>query len=228
MRYSSYIVHLPLVQHAQHIWKRLLDACFPRSFREERVRALSAASLSPILHMRIVNDVTIVSVLPYTNTVRDVVWALKYRQLPEAATLLATIIADAAIEHSADTHHFSEQPLCIVPVPLGAERLRTRGYNQAALLARGLRKHMPHATVRTDLLIRTRETKPQTTLRRDERLRNVAGAFDLTPGVHVKDMRILLIDDVSTTGATLAAAAQPLQRAGAAVDAYSAAYVPPR
>jgi ComF family protein len=105
----------------------------------------------------------------------------------------------------------------VIPVPLHANRQRERGYNQAELLARAFAR-LQGLPVRNDILKRARATEAQTRLARVERRRNVAGAFALTSptaaaAVHGK--RIVLVDDVTTTGSTIDAAAEPLRAAGA-------------
>lgn len=104
------------------------------------------------------------------------------------------------------------EPDALVPVPLGARRLRRRGYNQAALVAAALagRLHVPVATG----LERLRETPPQADRDEVERRRNVAGAFGWA-GAGLGGARLWLVDDVLTTGATTAAAAAALAQAGA-------------
>ncbi|MBW2732724.1 MAG: ComF family protein [Deltaproteobacteria bacterium] len=97
----------------------------------------------------------------------------------------------------------------VVPVPLHRQRLRRRGYNQAALLARALRLGPP---VATHLLLRKRSTPPQATLSASERRSALQGAFDTRRPL---GGRVLLVDDVTTTGATLATCAQALLHAGA-------------
>jgi ComF family protein len=106
----------------------------------------------------------------------------------------------------------------VIPVPLHASRRRERGYNQAELLARAFAS-MQGLPVRTDVLMRVRATEAQTHLSQAERRRNVAGAFALSDPMAAKMIagrRIMLVDDVTTTGSTLDAAAEPLRAAGAA------------
>ena len=101
----------------------------------------------------------------------------------------------------------------LVPVPLGAKRLRTRGYNQAGTLADALGR-LAGIPVRPDLLRRSRETPTQTALTPEERHANVGGAFAAAPTA--RGRRLVLVDDVFTTGATLVACAAALRQAGAA------------
>jgi ComF family protein len=100
----------------------------------------------------------------------------------------------------------------LIPIPLGARRMRARGYNQSACLAVSLGR-MVGAQVRLDLLQRVRETKTQTALTPEARHANVGGAFRAG---EVKGLHLVLVDDVFTTGATLAAAGVALAEAGAA------------
>jgi competence protein ComFC len=101
----------------------------------------------------------------------------------------------------------------VVPVPLGRKRKKERGYNQAALLAAALcgRMGFRHAP---DGLQRVRETRSQVGLSVDQRKENVRGAFKAKTAV-VSGKRVLLVDDVLTTGATLNACADALKQAGA-------------
>lgn len=115
----------------------------------------------------------------------------------------------------------------VAPVPLHWSRLLMRRYNQAALLANGLADLAGKRSV-PDLLIRRRRTPSQGKLSRAERLRNVTGAFAVRRShlSEVRGRRILLVDDVLTTGATVGACAAVLRRAGAAsVDVLSLARV---
>jgi ComF family protein len=102
----------------------------------------------------------------------------------------------------------------VVPVPLHRERERERGYNQAALISRPLSKKLglPHKAV---LLMRTRARPDKRILSLEERWESVRGAFATRPGSQVDNLRVLLVDDVLTTGATLDACARALLDAGA-------------
>ncbi|HEX9022003.1 MAG TPA: ComF family protein [Nitrospirota bacterium] len=103
----------------------------------------------------------------------------------------------------------------IIPVPLHAARLRSRGFNQALLLAYHLSGAL-HIPLSYNNLIRVRQTRPQVELTGAERVRNVAGAFALKQPGEMAGKRAVLVDDVFTTGATLNECAAVLKAAGAA------------
>lgn len=102
----------------------------------------------------------------------------------------------------------------VLPIPLSAQRLADRGYNQSWLLARQLSPGKADA----HLLLRTRDTPSQRTLPRAERLANLIGAFAVEPlrAAHLRGKNVVLIDDVMTSGASLHTAARVLRQAGAA------------
>lgn len=107
----------------------------------------------------------------------------------------------------------------LLPIPLSAERLQARGFNQAWELCTALARQAQTAA-RPDarLLLRVRHTRPQSQLKRQERLANVKGAFQVDPlrAAELRGRRVLLVDDVMTSGASLYTAAQALRDAGAA------------
>jgi len=102
----------------------------------------------------------------------------------------------------------------VVPVPLHPVRAKERGYNQADLLAKPLAKKLKLPR-QSALLVRTRPRPDKQVLSLDERWESVRGAFATRPGSQVDKQRVLLVDDVMTTGATLDACTRALRQAGA-------------
>ncbi len=100
----------------------------------------------------------------------------------------------------------------VIPVPLAPSRERQRGYNQSRLLAAEVARHL-NRPLDCDVLIRIRDTPPQTSLPRAQRLANVRGSFRALR--KLSGARLLLVDDVTTTGATIEAATRALRRRGA-------------
>ena len=102
----------------------------------------------------------------------------------------------------------------VIPVPLHARRLAERGYNQAALIARCVAEELC-LPLATRVLARVRSTPQQALLDRADRVRNVHRAFSVRRAAAIQGKRVLLVDDVATTGATLTACAVALREAGA-------------
>jgi len=138
------------------------------------------------------------------ETVRHVIYRFKYGGMRMLARPMAETIFRRFGMIDAD---------CIVCVPLHEKRAKERGYNQSALLATELSRLMGVAAY--DGILRTRETAKQFDLNPDERAANVAGAFALKEGFCVEGQRILMVDDVFTTGATSGECAKVLMEAGA-------------
>jgi len=138
---------------------------------------------------------------------RQAILQLKYRNLRALDAPLAQLLNDYLITNPVPGE-------VLVPVPLHRKRLRERGYNQSSLLARKLGT-LINLPVVDDCLIRQRSAPPQArTSSVEERQRNVADAFACC-NQRLRDKQVLLIDDVSTSGATLDACAAALKAAGA-------------
>ncbi len=146
------------------------------------------------------------SLFLFGGTVRHAIHQLKYRHLKAMADPLGQLLAEFL-------HSYPLPSEVLIPVPLHPKRLRERGYNQATLLAREVSK-LNGLPVDERLLLRQRDTITQArTASSMERRSNVRDAFICRQGLHGE--RILLIDDVCTTGATLDACAAALKAAGA-------------
>jgi ComF family protein len=146
----------------------------------------------------------------YEGALRELVHLLKYRRMRPLARPLGRRLAEAF-----DREWKREDYDAIVAVPLSPARLRDRGYNQAELLARELARHTAIPCLR-GVCRRVRATAPQTGLTRAQRLENLRGAFAAGPrAAELDGKRVLLIDDVFTTGATLTVCSQALRRSGA-------------
>ncbi len=151
----------------------------------------------------------------HTAPLRDWIHLLKYEGRRDLAPLMARYLA-AALDRR-DWAEVVARIDAVAPVPLHAERLRERGYNQAELLAHGLCRQR-NLLLRTDLLRREKLTRSQVGLNAAERKENVQRAFIASPAC--RGLRLLLIDDVYTTGATLRACADAALDAGA-VEVYA-------
>jgi ComF family protein len=140
---------------------------------------------------------------------RDLIRQFKFHNQPSWAGPLATLMLSTPwVEDTL------AQADCVLPMPLSRERLATRGYNQALLLARRLAPDKTQA----QLLLRTRDTAPQSGLPRHERLANLEHALAVDPlqATSLHHRRVVLVDDVMTSGASLQAAARALRQHGVA------------
>ncbi|MFH0801458.1 MAG: ComF family protein [bacterium] len=143
----------------------------------------------------------------YAGVLRKAILLLKYRGKKRLTEPLSQMMALTWEAKSLPRPDF------IVPVPLHPAKLRKRGYNQSELLAKCLGEKFEVA-VNSTSLIRCRDTAPQNRLKKEEREKNVRGAFDVLPDSLPRDTRALLVDDVMTTGATMREASLALLKSG--------------
>jgi ComF family protein len=204
----------PRLRLLERPWCEVTGVPFSHDLGEGIVSADAIANPPPFDRAR--------AAVAYTDVARRMVQSLKFRDRTELAPWMAGWMARAGSELVADCQ-------VIVPVPLHRRRFLLRGFNQAAELARALAAatsldHAPQA------LRRVRPTRQQVGLRQSQRESNVRGAFrvPVEAEMHIRGRRVLLVDDVLTTGATVAACARALKRSGArAVDVLAFARVLP-
>ena len=159
------------------------------------------------------------SAMAYDDASKNLIIAFKFFDRTENANLLAAMMKVAGKDI------FAAGVDMIVPVPLHYTRLIKRRYNQSSLLAEKLSR-MTDIPVENFALIRHRNTRPQVEFSGRNRVINVKNAFSVKRPELVRDKRIVLIDDVMTTGSTLKESALALKRAGAkSVDVLTAARV---
>jgi len=102
----------------------------------------------------------------------------------------------------------------LCPIPLHKKRLKWRGFNHAEEIAKAL-SHATQIPMHSDILVRTKNTPPQVSLKKEERIRNMQGVFQVPNAKLVQGKKVLLLDDVFTTGATMEECARVLKQAGA-------------
>ena len=145
----------------------------------------------------------------YEGVLRTAIKKLKFKNKKKLAEPLAILLVEyLKNSFSVDSINY------IISVPLSKKRLKERGFNQVDLLAliieRGLRvQFIPN------MIARIKETKPQFELKREERFRNLKGAFRVCDPERVRDRNILLLDDILTTGSTVSECSKVLKDAGA-------------
>lgn len=156
----------------------------------------------------------------YEGSLRQAIHLFKYR----GKLALHRPLVQLALAHFHE--HYPERVYeGVIPVPLHLSRLKQREFNQAAIVAKGLARHLDIRALER-VLVRLRPTRPQVELSGDERRRNVTGAFAVVDPDRIDGKAVLLVDDVLTTGATVGEAAKVLKAAGARqVDVFALARV---
>ena len=172
----------------------------------------------------------------YSGTLKRAIHLMKYEGVTDIGSLLGQRLGQCWLSRAAAVQASSrsipasaspaasQRPIVVVPVPLHRDRLRQRGYNQAELIAAQFSRatgltHLPQG------LLRVKATAAQHQLSPKDRQRNLKGAFRLGPDWTIERMnsRVLLVDDIYTTGTTARAAAMELRRAGISVVGIAAA-----
>jgi len=164
------------------------------------------------------SEYTILSAVPYRQpAVQKLIWLLKYRGIKEVADIFAGWLSEILLDELTEATAYRETggKILLVPIPLSKKRERARGYNQAEEIAKKLQELDPKLfRLEARNLIKIKDTPAQVKVKnRTERLNNLLGVFRVQNRRAFRGRTIILIDDVSTTGTTLAEASRALERA---------------
>lgn len=149
-----------------------------------------------------------VSVFEYTGIVKELIHRFKYKGQMYLYEFFACFMYDKLI-HQKNWPEFD----AVVPVPVSCERLKRRGYNQAELMADYIADKI-NVDIFPDFIIRNIDTIPQSELNRTERMKNLNNAFEIKTSDKLKNKKVLLVDDIYTTGATVNLCSRRLKNAG--------------
>lgn len=183
------------------LFRLIIESIFPERPDHQVVRRLSLDDL--LLHLNPTEKDGIIHLLPFSEPiVRATVHEAKFQHNEKAWSLLGGVLAKYL-------KHYPDGTL-LIPVPLSRKRQRKRKYNQVTKVAKKALAISSHIKLSERVLVRLRDTKPQTTLNRSKRLSNMEDAFGTLYVSSLKDNEVIILDDVTTTGATLRAAKMAL------------------
>jgi len=212
---------LQTMRNITTIINTILDFFLPRNELDKRVQEITAEELvTKVVNTTQEHNKESIVLFSYRDPlIKHMVWSLKYRRNRDVARIFAEVLYDHLAEELSERAAFSgfTDPL-LIPIPLSKKRLHKRGFNQAQWLAEELVATGGNSfcSLRADILERTKDTKSQTVLK-DKRARaeNIKGAFHIRNTEEVRGRNIILLDDVITTGSTVAEAGRILRAAGA-------------
>lgn len=209
------------MQNITTVINTILDFFLPRSELDTRIAEITAEELATkvVQNIQERNRESIVLFSYRDPLIKHMIWSLKYKKNRGVAGIFAEVLYDCLAEELFEHATFSGfiDPL-LIPVPLSKKRLQNRGFNQVEWLAQELTviSNSSLYSLRIDILERIKETESQTVLK-DKRARaeNMKGAFRIRNRDAVRGRNIILLDDVITTGSTVAEAGRVLRAAGA-------------
>lgn len=224
-----------IIGNCVKICELLLDAVIPRSKEVALSERLTSEEIrDKIPESKETPESFIHSVLSYRNPLaKTLIWQLKYRGSKKVSGKLGEILYEEIIDYLANEAQFlgtteKDGKILIIPLPMSRERLRERGWNQTEMLVDAIKPHCDTQTFlfRKDILIKVRNTPRQSHMNnKEERLKNLSGSFVVKDPPAVFRKNIILIDDVTTTGATLREARAALLSCGArSVTAFTVAH----
>lgn len=205
--------------YIQKMWKNFLDLLFPTNYDRDFLNNLTAERfLSLTIPARPPSTPNTLAVVSYKKRlVKKAIQSLKFENNQQLSKLFAEIIYDNLVEELSElnlTINFN-QPI-LITVPLSRQRQRERGYNQVDLIAREISRidQGSFLEYKKDVLKKIKHTPPQShTKNKVERMENLKDCFKVVNSSAIKNQNIILLDDVTTTGATLSEAVRTLKSA---------------
>ncbi len=198
-----------------------LEFIFPKSSSLENLEKLSISELLKVLEKpEDLKDPNTTAIFSYKDRVmREIIWEIKYHNnkiLTERMSHILLDVLKAEIAERALFDNFSNPIL--IPIPIGNKRKNERGYNQTEIICKSLENIDKNYTFRLgfNILLKVRDTISQTEAKtKSERLKNLSNTMGVSNKELIKDKNIILLDDVTTTGATFEEAKRALRQAGA-------------
>lgn len=198
-----------------------IDFLFPKSEKVLKLEALSVDNLLNILpSAENLKDKNILALFDYSHPlVKEIVWEIKYKGNPQITQKVGTILFDHIRQEILDLALFENwDKLVLIPIPVSDKRRFKRGWNQAELLAKEIMTHDQEKIFKylPKQLVKYRHTESQTkTASKNERLKNIVDSMKVLNPSSVAGACVVILDDVTTTGATFAEARRALRAAGA-------------
>lgn len=194
--------------------ERLITLLFPLRADEALVRDIDELAALSEPHAFELHGVGSMGLLPYRNpSVQACIREAKFRHSQRAVTLLGSVLRDHLLDRIVEDTALGGLVI-LVPIPLGEQRRKRRGYNQVEEICRSVVSSLDGVSMRTDILVRVKETLPQTELSGAARRENMKDAFSVMLPLNPA-LSYIVVDDVVTTGATLLAAVTALRAGGA-------------
>jgi ComF family protein len=212
-------VYTRLTSYLKILANKILDFLFPPTLFEARLRSLSAREINqlPRIDIAALPDDTYALFSYRHQSVRGLIWLFKFKKDRHITEIFAHILHEEIIGLLGEEELPGQQPILLIPIPLGPQRQQERGYNQCELLGQAIVSLDRNDTLRLapQILIKTKDTPSQTSLSRSERLKNLHDCFTVPTPELIRNRTVILLDDVTTTGATFAAARRALLKASA-------------
>ena len=175
---------------------KLLELIFPKRPDYELIADLPTGSLCS--HYCLQTHEGFDFLATYSSpTIRAAIHEAKFHNNEHAMDLLAELLKIYFDEKLRGENYL------LLPIPLFAKRQKERGYNQVTEIVKRAISGHPNLKLQTDILSRTKHTKPQTKLAREDRLKNIEGVFSVKGSANLSGANVIILDDVVTTGATL-------------------------